>query len=163
MNMAEVIQRKKDRCEFAEKLKSEGYTLKQIAEKMGRSTTQVSQYLKYAKYLKLNKKDWDYGLSVRAKNILETHGITSKEKALEFYNLCAKPHRFRNFGIKTYNELGEWLGFPDLQSERTEIQIARAKEILLKPIVNKLVEFSKAIAGEDAKLVIGRAYQSFQK
>ena len=163
MKASEAIQRKKDKCKFAEKLKSEGCTLTQIAKKMGRSTTQVSQYVRYAKYLKLTKKDWDYGLSVRAKNILETAGITSKEGALDFYMQRDKALKYRNFGIKTYNELGEWLGFPDLEIERTEIQIAKAKETILKPIVRKLVAFAKAIAGEDAKLVIGKAYQSFQK
>jgi len=95
------------------RMRSEGMTLKQIAEHFNLSRQRINQIEQAAEMHEEILQLWGFPFSVRTFNTLERLCIKSREQALDLYNSGhLRPGAVRGFGWVSYHEICEWLEVP---------------------------------------------------
>jgi len=98
------------------RMRSEGMTLKQIAEHFNLSRQRINQIEQAAEMHEEILQLWGFPFSVRTFNTLERLCIKSREQALDLYNSGhLRPGAVRGFGWVSYYEICEWLEVPPTQ------------------------------------------------
>ena len=98
------------------RMRSDGMTLKQIAEHFNLSRQRINQIEQAAEMHEEILQLWGFPFSVRTFNTLERLCIKSREQALDLYNSGhLRPGAVRGFRWVSYYEICEWLEVPPTQ------------------------------------------------
>ena len=96
---------KDERKEFVDKLRNEGETYKQIAQKIGVTIERVRQI-----HLINKPKQWHDGLSTRTAYCLLNAGINSFDDLISAYKSgLISTKKIKNYGIISHRELIKWM------------------------------------------------------
>lgn len=96
---------KDERKEFVDKLRNEGETYKQIAQKIGVTIERVRQI-----HLINKPKQWHDGLSTRTAYCLLNAGINSFDDLISAYKSgLISTKKIKNYGTKSHRELIKWM------------------------------------------------------
>jgi len=99
-------------------LRSQGLTLQAIGNQLGLSRQRVHQIIHESKEREKLANQWNSGLSVRNRHVLDRLNIKSREEAIvSIQTLEIRPYRWKNFGLRSYHDLCAWLDIPPVQSK----------------------------------------------
>lgn len=99
-------------------LRSKGLTLQAIGNQFGLSRQRVHQIIHESKEREKLASQWNNGLSVRNRHVLDKLNIQSREEAIASIQAREiRPYRWKNFGLRSYHDLCAWLGIHPVQSK----------------------------------------------
>jgi len=99
-------------------LRSKGLTLQAIGNQLGLSRQRVHQIIHESKEREKLANQWNSGLSVRNRHVLDRLNIKCREEAIvSIQTLEIRPYRWKNFGLRSYHDLCAWLDIPPVQSK----------------------------------------------
>ena len=105
--------RNQKRLDEVVKLRKRGLKFREIAQRMG-VTTSYANALYLRALRRLNRQPhWTDPLGVRLGNTLLNLNIQNKEEAMNAYlNRTLYPGKIRHYGVKCHQEIAKWLGMP---------------------------------------------------
>lgn len=104
-------------------LRSQGLTLQAIGNQLGLSRQRVHQIIHEGKEREKLASQWNNGLSVRNRHVLDKLNIQSREEAIaSIQSREIRPYRWKNFGLRSYHDLCAWLSIPPVESKYSRKQ-----------------------------------------
>ena len=99
-------------------LRSQGLTMQAIGNQIGLSRQRIHQIIHESKEREQLASQWNHGLSVRNRHMLDRLNIKSREEAIQsIQRLEIRPYRWKNFGLRSYHDLCAWLGIAPIASK----------------------------------------------
>jgi hypothetical protein len=109
--LKETYMKLSDSINKVKELRDKGLTYQAIGNELKISKQRVCQIIVAGKKRNLDQSKWTHGLSSRNAKLMEKLDIKSTNEAIiEINSGKIIPHRFPNFGRKSYVDLCKWLG-----------------------------------------------------